>query len=398
LIKLGYAEKVVFLMTLAVILEFFGIGTVRPIMGLYVRSRFNGTLSMVSFVESIWSLSRLLTNIPASYTVKKFDRSKIILFGGFLMGLGFFGACIAVSYYMFLIARFITGCGSAFVGTLALATTIEIAPSNKRGKYVSIIFIGSRIENIVASVLGGWLYDSFGQITPFFLGGTVSICGILVLAFLFKYVDIEIFKDKINDQEQINTNITMKKIFMNKKLLPIYIIAIVSNFIFNGLIMPLFSVYANEIVGLSAKQIGLLMSAMGIFAIFTIYLGGYLTDKLGRKLIYIPSLLISGVGTIATSFTFNAIPFAFVTVIRDLGQQLSSSIPLAYVGDNSSDETKTQAVSILRTMQDGGGVMGPFILGPIADLMGIKVSFIVGGLIVICIAWLGLLLEKNKKN
>jgi MFS family permease len=77
---------------------------------------------------------------------------------------------------------------------------------------------------------------------------------------------------------------------------------------------------------------------------------------------------------------------------------LSSSIPLAYVGDNSSDETKTQAVSILRTMQDGGGVMGPFILGPIADLMGIKVSFIVGGLIVICIAWLGLLLEKNKKN
>jgi DHA1 family multidrug resistance protein-like MFS transporter len=75
--------------------------------------------------------------------------------------------------------------GWAVAGPAEESLVADITERQARGSGYGLYTFASGLGRIVGPISGGWLYDSMGQATPFFLGGIVLLLGALfVVAFL----------------------------------------------------------------------------------------------------------------------------------------------------------------------------------------------------------------------
>src|SRR6266700_563513 len=112
----------------------------------------------VSFIQTCTQIvTGCLPGPPPGLTAAPFGRRDILLVTLVITGLGSLYTAFVGDYTNFIIARIITGIG---VGAdLALVATYinEVAPSNGRAKYTSLIFIMSSLGAFLGIWLGLWL-------------------------------------------------------------------------------------------------------------------------------------------------------------------------------------------------------------------------------------------------
>ena len=63
------------------------------------------------------------------------------------------------------------------------------------------------------------------------------------------------------------------------------------------------------------------------------------------------------------------------------------SLPTAFIGDRVGSPLHGVAVGWLRTMTDGGQILGPIVMGAVADAMHIPVTFLLASALLVTIAW-----------
>jgi MFS family permease len=373
-------------------------GLCQPILSIYAREEYNATFTAVALLSTAWSVVRCISNIPTTILAVKKRRRKIILLGVFLMAIGYLAMFVSTAYLQLCIGYTLTGLGSALAGTTVLSSVVEMAPKDKRAKYVSWIFVATRVETILAAPIGGWTYQEIGKRSPFLIGGIVGVIGVILLFILFKKVNFELIKETEKGSSPLKNNNLLKPYLRNHSILIVLISVIIVSFIRYGVYVPLFPLYANEILKISPTLIGALMSLSGIVGLFSTYIGGYLADRFGRKIILIPATILEGFGALMTIFTYDFIQLSSVTLLRDFGSNLRTAIPMAYMGDMAPSGLRTQLVGFLRTAEDMGGILGPIIFGYIAEIGGLISTFTLGGMITIIVAISLIFIKEDKKE
>ena len=113
-----------------------GQGLVGPVLPLYARD-FGVSATVVGLTLTVFALARLILNIPAGLIADRFGRRILLVGGPILTSIGMFGSGFANSISSLLIWRFVAGAGSAFYMSGALIYLIDIAPSNRRARYIA---------------------------------------------------------------------------------------------------------------------------------------------------------------------------------------------------------------------------------------------------------------------
>jgi predicted MFS family arabinose efflux permease len=126
------------------------------------------------------------------------------------------------------------------------------------------------------------------------------------------------------------------------------------------------TIYLTQQLGFDLRSAGYVLVFYGIGTIVGLYSGGWLTDKIGYKLVQIWSLLLAGAAFIGTMY------------VREFWTMCGMTFLFAFFGDafrpanqvairmNSDDATRTRAFSLMR----------------IAVNLAISVALVVGGLLV----------------
>ncbi|MBE3569360.1 MAG: MFS transporter [Bacillales bacterium] len=134
----------------------------------------------------------------------------------------------------------------------------------------------------------------------------------------------------------------------------------------NSMLIPVLPVIENQL-GITNLQSSLIITVYSVVPILLIPIAGYLSDRLGRKMVMIPSLIISGIGGLLAGWASWKMsnPYYMILIGRILqGVGASGAFPivLPLVGDMFRQEEEVSAtLGVIETSNTLGKVLSPIL-------------------------------------
>jgi MFS transporter, DHA1 family, multidrug resistance protein len=152
--------------------------------------------------------------------------------------------------------------------------------------------------------------------------------------------------------------------------------------IHTGVIVFLFPLYVVERAGLRPSALGWIVSLNVLGRLVGLWLGGKLSDQSGRMALLVPGLL--GYGAVLATLTILAHPVLFGLWSLFLGAAggLVAGLPTVVIGDRVAAPLRGIAIGWFRTVTDGGFLVGPLIMGAVADTFGLAAAFVSAGALI----------------
>lgn len=143
----------------------------------------------------------------------------------------------------------------------------------------------------------------------------------------------------------------------------------------NSMLIPVLPVL-EEKVGISSFQSSMIITSYSVAAIFLIPVAGYLSDRFGRKMVILPSLILALIGGLIAGFASWKMdnPYTWIIIGRILqGVGASGAMPivLPLVGDlfKGDDEKTSSTLGIIETSNTFGKVLSPILGSAFAALL-----------------------------
>lgn len=189
---------------------------------------------------------------------------------------------------------------------------------------------------------------------------------------------------------------------MDKKLYPTIGVLCLVPFIMvlgNSMLIPVLPKIQKELhIGL--VQVGLLITVFSIPAGIVIPFAGMLSDRIGRKKIMFPALLIYGIGGIlaglfAIWFKENAFPYLIgARILQGIGAGGTYQLSMALAGDLIQSSERSKILGLLEASNGLGKVISP-LAGAAIALIAWYMPFFVYGVLALPIGFLILFLVKE---
>jgi len=154
-----------------------------------------------------------------------------------------------------------------------------------------------------------------------------------------------------------------------------------------GTLVFLFPLYLFKRAGVSPETVGFLVSLSVFGRLVALWLGGSLSDRWGRLRVLTPGLLIYAALLGSMSFLIDPTLLGVWSFMVGAAAGLVAAVPTALMSDQVSRPLQGVAIGWLRTMTDSGQIIGPLVMGFLADLIDLSAPFLVGALLLTATAW-----------
>ena len=144
--------------------------------------------------------------------------------------------------------------------------------------------------------------------------------------------------------------------------------------------------YLKNIAQLDPSLIGTIVGMQFLLIPIVSPIMGRLSDQIGRKLLIVIGLLVSGLPLLVIPYVISFLPLLTVSLTYGLGFSMVISSTPALVSDFSKKTSYGLAMGFLATIMDVGQMLGPIITGLILATFGYSGSFLSLGLILIAIS------------
>ncbi|RUT46969.1 MFS transporter [Paenibacillus anaericanus] len=136
----------------------------------------------------------------------------------------------------------------------------------------------------------------------------------------------------------------------------------------NSMLIPILPQIAREL-HISSFQVSMLITVYAVVAILLIPIAGYLSDKYGRRVIIIPSLIIAGIGggvSGAASWIGDGMTVYWIILagrfLQGIGAAGAFPIVIPLVGDMFDDDDEvSQGLGLIETSNTFGKVLSPIL-------------------------------------
>ena len=135
----------------------------------------------------------------------------------------------------------------------------------------------------------------------------------------------------------------------------------------NSMLIPVLPVF-EEKVNISSFQSSMIITSYSVASIFLIPVAGYLSDRIGRKKVILPSLILALIGGLIAGFASWKMedPYTWIIigrVLQGIGASGASPIILPLVGDlyKDDDEKTSSTLGIVETSNTFGKVLSPIL-------------------------------------
>jgi MFS family permease len=132
------------------------------------------------------------------------------------------------------------------------------------------------------------------------------------------------------------------------------------------LLFPFFALYVTKKFDVGMTQVGILFALFSISSFFGSFIGGALTDRIGRRSMIIFSLLTSAFSTLAMGFVNTLEAFYIVAIISGIFTDTGGPAYNAIVGDLLPEKKRATGFGIIRVAFNISAAIGPAIGGLLA--------------------------------
>ncbi|WP_310828701.1 MFS transporter [Paenibacillus pedocola] len=136
----------------------------------------------------------------------------------------------------------------------------------------------------------------------------------------------------------------------------------------NSMLLPILPQISKEL-GINAFQVSMIITVYGLIAILMIPIAGYLSDRFGRKIVILPSLILAALGgavCVAAAWFFTGVTAYWVILggrfLQGIGAAGAFPIVLPFVGDLFKDEKEvSKGLGVIETSNTFGKVLSPIL-------------------------------------
>ena len=332
--------------------------------------------SVSALIQAMMYMGYFVMAVPAGLFISRFGYRRGVVFGLVLYGIGsllFIPGQEWMSYRMFLFALFVIGCGLTFLETAANPYATELGPRETAASRLNFAQSFNGLGCICAPILTGLLLFSedggsgSGNVAlPYACMGVV----VLLVAVVFSRVRLpEIVHAEEVDAEGHKVGLWKHKLFVFGLLaLFAYEIGEIS-------INSFFINYVLEQGWMNARMASLVLSfgGLGLFM-----LGRFIGSWIMRRVRAEKMLFVCATGVVVT----------MVVVLLDLGYVSLLALLLTYAFEAIMFPTifalslrglgsNTKRASSFLMMSPVGGVVGPLLMGLVADYTSMVTAFVV---------------------
>ncbi|MBD3408265.1 MAG: MFS transporter [Candidatus Lokiarchaeota archaeon] len=349
-------------------LVLLGLSMVAPILPEYAES-FDVSYTLVGFVISSFAIARVFIDIPAGLLSYKYNKKRIMISGLILIAVSSVLAGWAPIYEVLIFARIIEGAGSALYVTAATVYLAQIASKKERGKWMSLYMGLLLLGSIFGPTFGGILAEIYDIHAPFFayaIIATITIIPTITLPYIPESGEIIDYSPR-----------KIIKDIGSVLRYPSYLIATFATFtlffIRTGIRSTLVPLFAGNNLGLGSSEIGLILTFAGIATTLVVLPIGSISDRIGRRNPLILCLVLTAIVTVFLPYSTDMLALTIFMAIYGATTGLSGPM-VAYVTDVSPEDKLEVSLGLYRTIGDLGFVVGPTVLGLIADETAIPIA------------------------
>ncbi len=259
---------------------------------------------------------------------------------------------------------------------------IDLVGKERRGLALGLNEFAGYISVAIIGFVTGYLAATYGlKPYPFYLGIAFAVLGLsiswIVVKDTRKFTDLEIKEDSEIISDRKKSYFNFKQVFLetswkNRTLLAVSQAGLINNLIF-GVTWGLFTLYfASFAIGVS--EIGFLKALHpGIWGVLQL-VTGTLSDKVGRKILIYPGMIIQGIGILVVLYANFTLGWIIGMSLLGVGTALIYPTLLAAISDVAHPRWRATSLGVYRFWRDLGFVFGAVGIGYLADLFGLNIA------------------------
>ncbi|MGH2752423.1 MAG: MFS transporter [Actinomycetota bacterium] len=368
-----------------------GYGLIVPVLPNFARS-FDVSLAAVGLVFFVFGLTRFLFGLVGGLVVDRFGDRFSVMAGLLIVSLSSYASGLAASFPQLVAARGFGGAGSAlFIAGLMnrIIRTIEPAAMGRAtGQFRSSFLVGIS----VGPLLGGIVARYFGAEATFHVYGTGLLIATVITFFVMAGQRVDESAERTTPRESLRAAAPLLRD-------PRYVLALAATFVgwwvLAGPAHTIGPVFAAEELSFSQFFIGLAVTLLSIGEVLILFVAGSAADRLGRKAVLVPSLVVTAVA-VALLGQIEALAWAYFPLMIAAGAGVAAGSTAA--GGLLADSIRGQgaqhkggsgaAVGVNQMAGDLGYLLAPTTVGFLAELGGFSLAFIAGALpAALLLAW-----------
>jgi len=149
------------------------------LLGVYTKQNFSIPESQYGWIATTNAVMVVLFQIPITRVSKRYPNLSVLITGAIFYTLAVTSVAFGQGFWWFWCSMVVMTIGEMLLMPTSSTFVANLAPPDKRGRYMSIYSLSWGAAAGTAPLLGGFLNDTFGPRTIWFGGGVVGMIGIL---------------------------------------------------------------------------------------------------------------------------------------------------------------------------------------------------------------------------
>jgi MFS family permease len=347
-----------------------GFGSIVPVTPLYAAS-FGVPASAIGLTIALYGLARFVCAVPTGQLADRIGRRGTLALGGAITVAGNLLCALAPTYPLFLGARFVAGAGAALIITAAQIVLADISTPARRGRYMGIYSGVFSFAVGAGPYPGGLLAERFGLNAPFFAYAAVGSL-VAIVAWMRVPETRELASGTGHAAAALALGFfeQLQRLSGNIGFLLVSLIGLAAAVARTGAVFNVIPLMVSDRLGLAPDQIGLGLSLVSLGGLLLAYPSGVLVDRFGRKTVIVPATIGSGIAAALFAFVPDFAWYLAACSLWSLALGIASDAPGAYAADTAPRGMNAAVMSTYRMLSDLGYVLGPLVLGIVADGLG----------------------------
>jgi len=356
-----------------------GQGVLRPSMPLYLQRTFSANYRMVTLIPVVFGAGKWIANMPTGYVLDRLARPLMV--GGLVL-IAFIDVVSVMTsrFDVFLGLRALGGVGWAMFATVATTATVSLPAPQRRGRAVSLLLMSETAGLLLGSAAGGWLYQGIGVASPFLFE---AACMVVAAITVGHWASLAAAPSRQRSQD--------RRVLSTVLRIPGVVLMGVTNALLTaiqtGVLVFLFPLYLLTHAGLGPEAVGTVVSLSVLGRLMALWLGGTVSDRRGRMHVLIPGLLIYAALLAGTSRLTQPVVLGVCSFAIGATAGFVAAVPTALTSDRVEPSFQGIAIGWLRTMSDSGQILGPLLMGALADAIDLSAPFLAGAALLAGTAW-----------
>ncbi len=377
------------MISISTVLVMAGQGVISPVLPLFAKDLGVGAAA-IGLTLSFFALARLILNVPLGILSDRYGRRALLISGPLVTAAGMYGSGFAGDIVQLLAWRFLAGAGSAMYMTGAQIYLADISTPATRARFIGTNQGALLLGTAIGPAIGGLVAELWGLRAPFLLVGTMAL-----VATVYAYWRLPETKhlapppppkpEPIPGQKQRRDWVAF---MTSRDFLAVSLITFAIFFTRTASRQTVIPLMAAEELDFSEGELGVLFSVVALLNTVLIAPSAVIADRWGRKAAIVPSGLLVACSLAIVGVSTTTLLFWAGNLSLGIATAMAGPAPAAYAADISPPHLRGLGMGLYRSSGDIGFVIGPPLLGAIADSTSYQFALWVNGAIIAATALL----------